>query len=154
MDLQTLASIPCIFYGKGIEPSWLPEKQFGSALQVAPTLAVLVGRKGDTYSSLVPDLLQKQDFVFNHRLWGDADGMHEQSLQEPEPTPPASDQSPAEKEKSNTSSSPASSNPADKNVSVTDRHQTKKAMTAANRTQIEQLRQIAAWRILKGNRIK
>ena len=111
MDLQTLASIPCIFYGKGIDPSWLPEKQFGSALQVAPTLAVLVGRKGDTYSSLVPDLLQKQDFVFNHRLWGDAEGMHEQSLQEPE-------------------------------------------QGTANRTQIEQLRQIAAWRILKGNRIK
>ena len=118
MDLQSLSSIPCIFYGKGIDPAWLPEKQFGSALQVAPTLAVLVGRKGDTYSSLVPDLLQKQDFVFNHRLWGDADGMHEQSL------------------------------------SDTDRQQTKKSMTAANRTQVEQLRQIAAWRILKGNRIK
>ena len=116
---------------------------------MAPTLAVLVGRKGDTYTSLVPDLLQKQDFVFNHRLWGDADGMHEQSLQEPEPTPPASDQSPAEKEKS-----ASTGNPADKNVSATDHHQTKKAMTAANRTQIEQLRQIAAWRILKGNRIK
>ena len=111
MDLQTLASIPCIFYGKGIDPSWLPEKQFGSALQVAPTLAVLVGRKGDGYTSLVPDLLQKQDFVFNHRLWGDKTGMHEQSLQEPE-------------------------------------------QGTANRTQIEQLRQIAAWRILKGNRIK
>lgn len=125
MDWQTLASIPCIFYGKGIDPSWLPEKQFGSALQVAPTLAALVGRKGDTYSSLVPDLLQKQDFVFNHQLWGDAEGMHEQSLQEPEPTPPASDRS-----------------------------QAKKAMSPANRKQIEQLRKIAAWRILKGNRIK
>jgi hypothetical protein len=152
MDLQSLSSIPCIFYGKGIDPAWLPEKQFGSALQVAPTLAVLVGRKGDTYSSLVPDLLQKQDFVFNHRLWGDDTGMHEQSLQEP--APPASDQSSAEKEKSNTTGNPTSSNPADKNVSATDRHQTKKSMTAANRKQIEQLRQIAAWRILKGNRIK
>ena len=85
--------------------------------------------------------------MFNHRLWGDADGMHEQSLQEP--APPASDQSSAEKEKSNTTGSPA-----DKNVSETGRHQTKKAMTAENRAQIEQLRQIAAWRILKGNRIK
>ena len=118
MDLQSLSSIPCIFYGKGIDPAWMPEKQFGSALQVAPTLAVLIGRKGDTYSSLVPDLLQKQDFVFNHRLWGDAAGMHEQR------------------------------------VSETDRNRTKKAMAPAHRKQMEQLRQIAAWRILKGNRIK
>ena len=79
---------------------------------------MLVGRKGDTYSSLVPDLLQKQDFVFNHRLWGDAAGMHEQR------------------------------------VSETARDRTKKAMAPAHRKQIEQLRQIAAWRILKGNRIK
>ena len=135
MDLQTLASIPCIFYGKGIDPAWLPEKQFGSALQVAPTLAVLVGRKGDSYTSLVPDLLQKQDFVFNHRLWGDDTGMHEQSLQEP--TPSVSGSSNADTVKTE----PAP-------------HQTKKSMTAANRKQIEQLRQITAWRILKGNQIK
>ena len=118
MDLQSLSSIPCVFYGKGIDPSWLPEKQFGSALQIAPTLAVLVGRKGDTYSSLVPDLLQKQSFVFNHRLWGDVTGMHELG------------------------------------ISKKDRDRSKKAMTPANRKHIEQLRQIAAWRILKGNRIK
>ena len=113
MGLQSRASIPCIFYGKGIDPSWLPEKQFGSALQIAPTLAVLAGRKGDTYSSMVPDLLQKQDFVFNHWLWGDATGMYRQKRMKPEQ---------------------------DKGKN--------------GRTRIEQLQQIAAWRILKGNRIK
>ena len=161
MDLQTLASIPCIFYGKGIDPAWLPEKQFGSALQVAPTLAVLVGRKGDTYSSLVPDLLQKQDFVFNHRLWGDADGMHEQSLQEPGQVAAETAQANAKKDISSADQSQAgknvsasTGNPADKNISETDHNPAKKFMTAANRKQIEQLRQIAAWRILKGNRIK
>ena len=113
MGLQCRASIPCIFYGKGIDPSWLSEKQFGSALQIAPTLAVLIGRKGDTYSSMVPDLLQKQDFVFNHWLWGDATGMYRQKRMKPE------------------------------------QDKGKKG-----RTRIEQLQQIAAWRILKGNRIK
>ena len=113
MGLQCRASIPCIFYGKGIDPSWLPEKQFGSALQIAPTLAVLIGRKGDTYSSMVPDLLQKQDFVFNHWLWGDATGMYRQKRMK-------SEQDKGKK----------------------------------GRTRIEQLQQVAAWRILKGNRIK
>ena len=113
VDLQSLSSVPCIFYGKGIDPAWMPEKQFGSALQITPTLAVLAGRKGDTYSSLVPDLLQKQDFVFNHRLWGDAAGMHEQDAKKP-----------------------------------------KHAMSKTDRKLVGQLRQIAVWRVLKGNRIK
>ena len=149
MDLQSLSSVPCIFYGKGIDPSWLPEKQFGSALQVAPTLAVLVGRKGDTYSSLVPDLLQKQAFVFNHRLWGDAAGMYEQSLQEPKGAELAANQDQAGKSVSDTNSSHA-----EKKAPETDRNQIRKTMSPADRKHVEQLRQIAAWRILKGNRIK
>ncbi len=113
MDIQTLSSIPCIFYGRGIDPTWMPADQFGSALQIAPTIAVLVGRKGDTYSSLMPDLLQKQEFVFNHRLWADKNGMHEQDSRTQEQN-----------------------------------------LSPMYRKQIEMLRQIAAWRILKGNRIE
>ena len=113
MDIQTLSSIPCIFYGRGIDPTWMPADQFGSALQIAPTIAVLVGRKGDTYSSLMSDLLQKQEFVFNHRLWADKNGMHEQDSQTQEQN-----------------------------------------LSPMYRKQIEMLRQIAAWRILKGNRIE
>jgi phosphoglycerol transferase MdoB-like AlkP superfamily enzyme len=118
MDLQSLCSIPCIFYGKGINSVWMPQNQFGSALQIAPTIAVLAGRKGDTYNSMVQDLLQKQDFVFNHHLWADKSGMYVQDTEE--------------------QGTKIQKNP----------------LSEANRNRIVILRQIAAWRILKGNQIK
>jgi hypothetical protein len=67
----------------------------------------------------VPDLLQKQDFVFNHRLWGDATGMHEIR----------GEQSGHE-------------------------HGLKTGLPKENRKRIDNFRKIAAWRILKGNRIE
>ncbi len=161
MDLQSISSIPCIFYGKGIDPSWLPEKQFGSALQVAPTLAVLVGRKGDTYSSLVPDLLQKQNFVFNHYLWGDAEGIYEQKMKQEEQDMPDTEQGYFEKVKLL-----ADWFYEEKIKPVTDwfhaatttpepgRILIDKDMSDADRDHVVLLRRIAVWRILKGNRIK
>ena len=137
MDLQSLSSIPCIFYGKGIDPAWMPKNQFGSALQVTPTLAVLVGRKGDSYTSLVPDLLQKQDFVFNHQLWADRNGMYVQDQREEE--------------------EPGFHFPS-KSKDDTEYGQyllkREKPLSEAERNHMMTLRQIAAWRILKGNRIK
>ena len=124
MDLQTLSSIPCIIYGKGINPAWIPKNQFGSALQIAPTIAVLAGRKGDTYNSMAPDLLQKRDFVFNHKLWADASGMYKQSL------------------------------PQQQDSQKQDSQKREKTLSEAEWNRIKILRQIAAWRILKGNRIK
>lgn len=78
VDLQSLSSIPCLIYGKGIRKEWL-RTSFGSSLQIAPTIAQLVGRKGQHYSSLVPSLLEPEPFAFNHRLWVDAEGLHLQN---------------------------------------------------------------------------
>lgn len=78
VDLQSLSSIPCLIYGKGIRKEWL-RTSFGSSLQIAPTIAQLVGRKGQRYSSLVPSLLEPEPFAFNHRLWVDAEGLHLQN---------------------------------------------------------------------------
>ena len=137
MDLQSLSSIPCIFYGKGIDPAWMPKNQFGSALQVTPTIAALVGRKGDTYNSIVPDLMQKQDFVFNHQLWADRNGMYVQDLrEEQEPDSRLSFKSRVDIEREQYSL------------------ERKKPLSEAERNHMVTLRQIAAWRILKGNWIK
>ena len=114
VDLQSQSSIPCIFYGKGIDPAWMPSNQFGLALQVAPTIAALAGRKGDTYNSMVPDLLQKRDFVFNHLLWADETGIYRQKKQEEQ----------------------------------------EKLLPDTYRERIAILRQIAVWRIMKGNAIE
>ena len=146
MDPQSLSSIPCIFYGKGIDPTWMPKDQFGSALQIAPTIAALAGRKGDTYSSMVPDLLQQQDFVFNHRLWANAAGMYEMKEETSSQTETKAKETQTEtnlKEKANgqTETSLQSG-------------RSQSGFSKTYRQRVNDLRQIAAWRILKGNRIQ
>ena len=84
VDIPTFSAIPFIVYGQGINPSWLSESSFGSALQINPTLAELVGRKGDTYMSLMPSLFTQPKMGFNHRLYVDASGIHEQGQTMPE----------------------------------------------------------------------
>lgn len=83
VDLQSLSSIPCLIYGKGIRKEWL-RTPFGSSLQIAPTIVQLAGRKGQHYSSLVSGLLEPEPFAFNHRLWVDAEGLHLQNSSMPQ----------------------------------------------------------------------
>ncbi|SUP43896.1 LTA synthase family protein [Veillonella criceti] len=89
VDRRTNSGIPIIFYGAGIDANWLASEKgvatgfgitntFASSLQIAPTLAELVGRYGDTYESLVPSIFESTIFVFNHELWLDTAGYHEQ----------------------------------------------------------------------------
>lgn len=95
VDRRTNSGIPIIFYGAGIDSNWLVDSSgefnasnvsntssfssmFASSLQIAPTLAELVGRPGDTYESLVPSIFNQSSFVFNHELWLDSEGYHEQ----------------------------------------------------------------------------
>ena len=73
VDLKTLSAIPCIFYGQGIQKSWLTPNAVGCHMQIIPTLAELVGKSGAVYSSIMPSLFGLQEPVFNHRLWA-ADG--------------------------------------------------------------------------------
>lgn len=78
VDTRTYSSIPLIIYGKGVHKDWLKPNAFGSALQVAPTIAELVGMPGMTYESLVPSLFGQYHMSFNHRLYIDETGMYEQ----------------------------------------------------------------------------
>ncbi|WP_295238210.1 LTA synthase family protein [Veillonella sp.] len=91
VDRRTNSGIPIIFYGAGIDANWLASHKdgnesgtsnsplaFASSLQIIPTLAELVGRPGDTYESLVPSIFDQGSFVFNHELWLDQTGYHEQ----------------------------------------------------------------------------
>ena len=73
VDDKTLSAIPCIIYGQGVQKDWLPEKATGCAMQIAPTLAEIVGKPCMQYSSVLPDLFANDKPVFNHRFcaWDD-----------------------------------------------------------------------------------
>lgn len=65
------STIPAIIYGRGVEKYWMPTHQFGTAIQLIPTLAQLVGQPGQTYQSMVPSLWEPTRFAFNHAVWTD-----------------------------------------------------------------------------------
>ena len=67
-DVRTKSTIPCIFYGQGVEQGWFTNTSIGCLMQLAGTLAEIVGPAGVQYSSLLPSMFAKKDFVFNHRL--------------------------------------------------------------------------------------
>ncbi|WP_455654963.1 LTA synthase family protein [Phascolarctobacterium sp.] len=69
VDLKTLSAVPCIFYGAGIQKDWLHKNQIGCHMQIAPTLAQMVGKTGDKYNSIMPSLFEINGPVYNHRLW-------------------------------------------------------------------------------------
>lgn len=69
VDLKTLSAVPCMFYGKNVSKDLLAENKVGCHLQIIPTLAEMVGKKGDTYSSIDSSLFDDNGTVFNHYLW-------------------------------------------------------------------------------------
>lgn len=68
-DTRTLSSIPCIFYGAGVQQAWFNDKSVGDHMQLAGTLAEIVGLAGFTYTALQPSMFAEQGFAFNHRLF-------------------------------------------------------------------------------------
>ena len=66
-DVRTLSSIPCIFYGQGVQKDWFKENTVGCHMQLAGTLAELLAPAGFTYSAMLPNMFES-DFAFNHRL--------------------------------------------------------------------------------------
>lgn len=69
VDDKTYSAIPCIIYGQGVQKNWLPEKATGCAMQIAPTLAEIVGKPDMQYSSVLPGLFTNDKPVFNHRFY-------------------------------------------------------------------------------------
>ena len=63
-----MMSVPCIFYGAGVSPSWFDAKSVGSHIQIAGTLAEILGPEGFTYASLQPSMFDG-DAAFNQRLY-------------------------------------------------------------------------------------
>lgn len=72
VDQLTYAGVPAIIYGQGMGQNPLPNR-FGTAQQLAPTIAELVGRPGQVYYSMVPSLYSPMPFIFNYRLWSDGE---------------------------------------------------------------------------------
>lgn len=75
VSTETRSAIPAIFYGQGIQKDWMPKNQYGTAIQIIPTIAELVGRPGQTYDAIFPSLLSHYPFAFNHRLWINSKGL-------------------------------------------------------------------------------
>lgn len=66
-NVRTLSSIPCIFYGKGVQRDWFNENTVGCHMQLPGTLAELLAPAGFTYSAMLPSMFES-NFAFNHRL--------------------------------------------------------------------------------------
>lgn len=69
VDDKTLSAIPCIIYGQGVQKNCLPENATGCAMQIAPTLAEIIGKPDMQYSSILPSLFTNDKPVFNHRFY-------------------------------------------------------------------------------------
>lgn len=67
-DIRTMSTIPCIFYGKGVKKSWFGENAIGCHMQLAGTLAEILGPENFTYSSLLPNMVVN-NYTFNTRLY-------------------------------------------------------------------------------------
>lgn len=67
-DARVMMSVPCIFYGRGVEPSWFNERSVGTHIQLAGTLAEILGPENFIYSSLLPNMFV-YNFTFNARLY-------------------------------------------------------------------------------------
>ncbi|MGN1398513.1 MAG: LTA synthase family protein [Erysipelotrichaceae bacterium] len=78
-DVKTTSAIPCFFYGQGVNRGWFDEKSFGCHIQIAGTLAEVLGETGFKYSAAMPNLFTKNDFVFNHRLIADEKNIYIQN---------------------------------------------------------------------------
>lgn len=76
-DTRTLSSIPCIFYGMGVQQAWFGDQSVGCHMQIAGTLAELLAPAGFKYSAMLPSMFES-DFAFNHRLFAQNGEIKEQ----------------------------------------------------------------------------
>ena len=68
--IQELSAVPCIFYGKGVQKSWFRNNQVGAHMQLPGTLAEVLGKPGDTYTAIMPNMFNnKNNIVVNNYLY-------------------------------------------------------------------------------------
>ena len=75
-DDRTNSTIPCIFYGKGVQQKWFSGNSIGCHMQIAGTLAEILGEPGFKYSAMMPTMFDNNAYVYNHRLLADGDNMY------------------------------------------------------------------------------
>lgn len=75
-DNRTISTIPCIFYGQGVQQNWFPDNSIGCHMQIAGTLAAILGEPGFKYSAMMPTMFDNNAYVYNHRLLADGDNMY------------------------------------------------------------------------------
>ena len=76
-DARVMMSIPCIFYGKGVQQNWFNEQAVGCHMQLAGTLAEIFAPAGFTYSAMLPSMFES-GIAFNHRLLAQSGEISEQ----------------------------------------------------------------------------
>ncbi len=75
-DNRTISTIPCIFYGQGVQQNWFPDNSIGCHMQIAGTLTEILGEPGFKYSAMMPTMFDNNAYVYNHRLLADGDNMY------------------------------------------------------------------------------
>lgn len=71
-DVRTRSTIPCIFYGQGVQKNWFSENPVGCHMQLAGTLAEILAPAGFEYNAMM-DSMFINNFVFNHNLFAQGD---------------------------------------------------------------------------------
>ena len=67
---QELSAVPCIFYGEGVRADWFRKNQVGSHMQLPGTLAEVLGKTGDKYTAVMPNMFQnKENISVNNYLY-------------------------------------------------------------------------------------
>ena len=55
---QERSGVPCIIYGNGVESYWFRKNQVGAHMQLPGTLAEILGKPGNKYCALMPNMFQ------------------------------------------------------------------------------------------------
>ena len=70
-SVRELTGVPFLIYGNGVKPYWFDKDMVGSQMQIPGTLAEIVGRAGERYTAIMPNLLHSPKYVANNRLFID-----------------------------------------------------------------------------------
>nr|WP_251424507.1 sulfatase-like hydrolase/transferase [Veillonella agrestimuris] len=84
VSLREKSAIPLIIYGSHIDSTWFTSTKPVLSIQLIPTLAELVGRQGDQYTSIIPSIFSNYQYAFNHNLWSDQNGIYSHTTPMPQ----------------------------------------------------------------------
>lgn len=82
-DARTTSTIPCLFYGEGVDKAWFADSSVGDHIQLAGILAEAVAPTGFTYVALQPSLFAGGGVAFNHSLYTTGGEIKRQKKKDP-----------------------------------------------------------------------